>query len=54
MRPPSSRARALPCDVALWEMVLEAADGYTNMSEEEQIGAVEYAREANFIPLFPI
>ena len=45
---------ALPCDVALWEMVLEAADGYTEMSEEEQIEAVKYAREENFSPLFPI
>jgi aryl-alcohol dehydrogenase-like predicted oxidoreductase len=45
---------SLPCDVRLWEMVLEAADRYRAMSEDEQIEAVEYAREAGFSPLFPI
>jgi hypothetical protein len=35
-------------------MVLEAADGYKEMSEDELDEAVKYAREANFSPLFPI
>ncbi len=45
---------SLPCDVRLWETVLEAAERYTEMSEAEQIEAVEYATKAGFSPLFPI
>jgi aryl-alcohol dehydrogenase-like predicted oxidoreductase len=45
---------SLPCDVKLWEMVLEAGDSFTEMSSDEQIEAVEYTKGAGFSPLFPI
>ncbi|UCH57652.1 MAG: aldo/keto reductase [Candidatus Bathyarchaeota archaeon] len=44
---------SLPCDVRLWEMVLETAEKFTVMGEEEQIEAVNYAKKAGFSPLFP-
>ncbi|MCW4048906.1 MAG: aldo/keto reductase [Candidatus Bathyarchaeota archaeon] len=44
---------ALPCDTGLWEMVLQAGDGFTPMDEDEQKEAVEYAKTQGFSPLFP-
>lgn len=44
---------SLPSDVRLWDMVLEAADRFTPMDQDEQKEAVKYARENGFTPLFP-
>ena len=44
---------SLPCDVRLWPMVLNSAVRFRRLSSEEQIKAIEYAREKGFKPLFP-
>ena len=43
----------LPCDVNLWPMVLDAAERFRKLSQEEQKELVEYARKRGFKPLFP-
>jgi len=45
---------SLASDTRLWEMILEAADRFTPMSQDEQREAVEYAKRSGFKPLFPI
>lgn len=37
-------AYALPCDVRLWPMVLDASERYKRLSEEEQGRFIDYAR----------
>ncbi len=44
---------SLPCDTRLWGLVLEAAEGFEAMDEEEQGEAIDYAKGAGFTPLFP-
>jgi aryl-alcohol dehydrogenase-like predicted oxidoreductase len=44
---------SLPCDAGLWGMVLDAAERFEPMSEDEQQKAVAYAIEQGFSPLFP-
>lgn len=44
---------ALPCDVRLWPMVLDAAKRYRRLSEKEQHKFIEYARKQGYKPLFP-
>ena len=44
---------SLPCDVKLWEMVLEVAEDFEPMSEVEQNEAMDYGRKQGFSPLFP-
>jgi aryl-alcohol dehydrogenase-like predicted oxidoreductase len=45
---------ALPCDTALWGMVLDAAERFEPMTDAEQREAVNYAKEQGFSPLFPM
>jgi predicted aldo/keto reductase-like oxidoreductase len=44
---------SLPCDVKLWPIVLEAAERYRKIDENEQKEMIEYARKQMFRPLFP-
>lgn len=45
---------SLASDTRLWEMILEAANRFTPMKQDEQREAVEYAKRSGFKPLFPI
>ena len=45
---------ALPCDTALWGMVLDAAERFEPMTDAEQREAVNYAKDQGFNPLFPM
>jgi aryl-alcohol dehydrogenase-like predicted oxidoreductase len=45
---------SLPCDISLWDMVLEAAESFKPMSDEEQRDAITYAKDMGFTPLFPM
>jgi len=44
---------SLPCDVRLWPLVLDAAERYRRLDEQEQREVVEYASKHEFNPLFP-
>ena len=44
---------SMPCDVKLWPTVLEAAERYREIDENEQKAMIEYARKHLFKPLFP-
>jgi len=44
---------AIPCDVRLWPMVLNAGEKYEKLSEENEKRVVEYVRNAGYRPLFP-
>ncbi len=44
---------SMPCDVKLWPTVLEAAERFRKIGEQEQREIVEYARKHLFKPLFP-
>ena len=44
---------SMPCDDKLWPTVLEAAERYREIDENEQKAMIEYARKHLFKPLFP-
>jgi len=44
---------SLPCDVQLWSLVLNAAERYKKLNEQEQEQIVKRARENELYPLFP-
>lgn len=44
---------SLPCDVKLWSLVLEAANRYKKLNDEEQEKIINLAREHKFQPVFP-
>lgn len=44
---------SLPSDIRLWDMVLEAADRFIPMDQDEQEETVKYAKKSGFTPLFP-
>ena len=44
---------SLPCDVKLWALVLNAAERYKKLDEQEQEQLVKIARENELYPLFP-
>jgi predicted aldo/keto reductase-like oxidoreductase len=44
---------SMPCDIALWPSVLEAAERFRRLDEQEQREIVEYAGKHGFKPLFP-
>jgi len=44
---------SMPCDIKLWPTVLEAAERYRRINEDEQEEIIKYAREHGFKPLFP-
>ena len=43
---------SLPCDVKLWPLVLDAADRYKKLSEDEQLEIVEMVKNRGFKALF--
>jgi len=44
---------SLPCDVRLWDTVLQAGEMFRHMNGDEQREAVEWAKGQGFSPLFP-
>jgi len=44
---------SMPGDVRLWPAVLDAAERFRKISEQEQEGFIKYAGEHGFKPLFP-
>lgn len=43
----------LPCDVVFWSLILEAAQKYHKLTQENQLELVNLAKKQGFRPLFP-
>ncbi len=44
---------SLPCDVRLWDLVLNAAKNYRKLNEDQQNKIIDMGRKCEFRPLFP-
>ena len=44
---------SLPCDVRLWDLVLNAAEKYQKLNDDQQNKIINMARKNGFGPLFP-
>ncbi|MFW9902575.1 MAG: aldo/keto reductase [Candidatus Thorarchaeota archaeon] len=44
---------SLPCDVRLWDLVLNAAEKYQKLNDDQQNKIIDMARKNGFRPLFP-
>lgn len=45
---------ALPCDIRLWEPILEVAEKFEQLDQEEMDKIVAFGRAEGFEPLFPV
>jgi predicted aldo/keto reductase-like oxidoreductase len=50
---PGVSTYSLPCDIRLWKPILEAANQFRRLSNEEQDEIVDFAKTRQFSPLFP-